>query len=86
MPADIRVGKDILPYLEEVTTPIENHSGVYMVQCAQPTVELLIDGKLTTVHCNIVQNLAQAFRARSISLPPGSTAQVKFFRVTRAVF
>jgi hypothetical protein len=86
MPADIRVGHDVLPYLEEVTGPIENRNDVYMVQCAQPTVQLLIDGKLTTVNCNIIQNLAQAFRARSISLPPGSSAQVKFFRVTRAVF
>jgi len=83
-PAD--AGVDPRSYMTALSEPPTNQLGVYAITSTQTSVQVLVDGQMTTIECDGAGGLSQLFYASTISLPAGSTAQIQVYQVERYVF
>lgn len=83
-------GRSPVPYLTEMPVPTTGSWSIYMVQCLDPTadvVDVVIDGVRQTLGCDGIDLLTPAFGAQSVSAPSASAPPAfRLYRPRRYVF
>jgi hypothetical protein len=78
-----------LPYLEEVSLPVDGHgfSNIYKLQCMNSSdLVFLLDGTMTTLSCTGAERLTKTFSAGSIAPVEGGGSAFRVYQLRRFVF